>query len=152
MRGALSSERTNRKEERGSAKALQEEKEELRKLFVRDIFINREYSWLLFNRRVLEQSLDRTNPLLERCRFLSIFSSNLDEFFRVRVGRLANRSSDEREDKTGLTAKEELEGIALAVKDLYRERGVCFSALCEELSCRGLRLVFGREQIGRAHV
>ncbi len=145
MRGALSSERTNRKEERGSAKALQEEKEELRKLFVRDIFINREYSWLLFNRRVLEQSLDRTNPLLERCRFLSIFSSNLDEFFRVRVGRLANRSSDEREDKTGLTAKEELEGIALAVKDLYRERGVCFSALCEELSCRGLRLVFGRE-------
>ena len=53
-------------------------------------YINREYSWLQFDKRVLDQARDPQNPLLERCRFLSIFISNLDEFVRVRVGSLLN--------------------------------------------------------------
>lgn len=66
--------------------------EKTRSRFINDIYVNREYSWLLFDKRVLEQSQDLSNPLLERCKFLSIFSSNLDEFFMVRVGSLYNES------------------------------------------------------------
>ena len=69
--------------------------QKVRKKFIRDIYVNREFSWLLFNKRVLDQSVDLTNPLLERCKFLSIFTSNLDEFFMVRVGSLVNENLTE---------------------------------------------------------
>ena len=81
--------------------------EKTRSRFINDIYVNREYSWLLFDKRVLEQSQDLSNPLLERCKFLSIFSSNLDEFFMVRVGSLYNESLSDaqaRDNKTQLTA------------------------------------------------
>ena len=56
--------------------------------FIKGVYVNREYSWLAFNKRVLDQATDGTNPLLERCKFLSIFHSNFDEFFMVReIGR-----------------------------------------------------------------
>ncbi|KGX87333.1 RNA degradosome polyphosphate kinase [Pontibacillus litoralis] len=76
---------------------------------------NRELSWLAFNERVLQEALDKRNPLLERCKFLAIFSSNLDEFFMVRVAGLKDQVEagfNKPENKAGLTPKEQLSAIA----------------------------------------
>ena len=114
--------------------------------FIKMEYMNREYSWLLFNERVLDQALDRTNPLLERCKFLSIFQSNLDEFFMVRVGSLYNEGRidpDDRENKTGLTASQQIDGILLAVRRLYARSAEVFKELKKELSAAGIRLLSG---------
>jgi polyphosphate kinase len=78
-----------------------------------DAFINRELSWLEFNRRVLEEAKDPTVPLLERVKFLSIFSSNLDEFFMVRVAELKRRihSGDQDTGPDGQTAVETMAAV-----------------------------------------
>ena len=118
--------------------------QKIKKKFIRDIYVNREYSWLLFNKRVLDQSVDLTNPLLERCKFLSIFTSNLDEFFMVRVGSLYNESISEpqaTENKTRLTSAKQLDGIADVVQKLYEMRAVCYSALRKDLGKIGLRIL-----------
>lgn len=115
---------------------------------IRDIYVNREYSWLLFNRRVLDQCRAEENPLLERLRFLSIFSSNLDEFFMVRVGSLVHEavsSPEAKENKTGLTAKKQLEALLPLTERLYRRRSAVFSTLCQELSEEKIRLLRARE-------
>ena len=112
--------------------------------FVKGIYCNREYSWLQFNRRVLDQANDLTNPLLERCKFLAIFCSNLDEFFMVRVGSLLNESKldpSARENKTDLTAEEQVEGILGVVKGLYKESSAVFSRLKAELANNGMRIL-----------
>lgn len=112
--------------------------------FVKGIYCNREYSWLQFNRRVLDQACDLTNPLLERCKFLAIFCSNLDEFFMVRVGSLLNESKLDpvaRETKTELTAQEQVEGILAETKKLYQECSVAFSRLKAELAKNGMRIL-----------
>ena len=118
--------------------------QKIKKKFIRDIYVNREYSWLLFNKRVLDQSVELTNPLLERCKFLSIFTSNLDEFFMVRVGSLYNESISEpqaTENKTRLTSAKQLDGIADVVQKLYEMRAVCYSALRKDLGKNGLRIL-----------
>ena len=114
--------------------------------FIKGEYMNREYSWLQFNRRVLNQARDMTNPLLERCKFLSIFHSNLDEFFMVRVGSLYNENildPKEKENKTDLTAAEQLDGILTCVKGLYAESSEVYEALRKELSEAGIRLLKG---------
>ena len=115
---------------------------------MRGIYVNREYSWLLFNKRVLDQASDLTNPLLERCKFLSIFCSNLDEFFMVRVGSLYNESLTAPavvDNKTGLTAAKQLAGISAVVAKGYRDRTAAFSRLHKELSRAGVRLLKAEE-------
>ena len=115
-----------------------------KRAFVKDTCINREYSWLLFNKRVLDQAADTDVPVLERAKFLGIFASNLDEFFMVRVGSLYNEAvsnPEEKENKTGLTAQKQLDGICQVVSELYEERADCFSALVKDLSACGVKLV-----------
>lgn len=118
--------------------------QKVRKKFIRDIYVNRELSWLLFNKRVLDQSVDLTNPLLERCKFLSIFTSNLDEFFMVRVGSLVNESltePDATENKTQLTAAKQLDGIAEVAAKLYEMRAACYNSLRKDLSANGVKIL-----------
>ena len=78
------------------------------------IFVNRELSWMEFNLRVLSESLNPKIPLMERLKFLSIYFSNLDEFFMVRVGSLHDQSivePDKLDDKTGLNAADQIDAI-----------------------------------------
>lgn len=102
---------------------------------------NRELSWLRFNRRVLEEAADERVPLLERLKFVSIFSSNLDEFFMVRVGSLfdLNRMTpDQRDNKTGMTAKEQLDSIYRTVPGLIALKNQIYGSLTAALSEKGI--------------
>ncbi|MCH3920818.1 MAG: phospholipase D-like domain-containing protein [Sphaerochaeta sp.] len=116
--------------------------------FINGPYINREHSWLLFNRRVLEQASDPANPLLERCKFLSIFSSNLDEFFMIRVGSLVTQMHHApklKENKTGLTAEQQLAGILCEVQNLYAQGKRTFASLRTQLYAHGVAITKGSE-------
>ena len=97
---------------------------------------NRELSWLKFNERVLEEAKDETVPLYERLKFVSIFESNLDEFFMVRVGSLLDLSiikSNRVDNKSGLTASEQLKKIYKAVTPLYKQKDETLTQLEKQL-------------------
>lgn len=100
-------------------------------------YFNRELSWLAFNRRVLEESTDQRIPLLERLKFLSIFASNLDEFYMVRVGSLFAQSLLDNmttDNKTHLTPSEQIQAINEEVKNLYHQRDVAYTNIMDALS------------------
>src|SRR5947208_1225364 len=96
----------------------------------KSLLFNREISWLDFNRRVLELAQDRSFPLLERVKFLAIFSSNLDEFFMKRVGGLHRQRAAGVSDLSndGLTVKEQLDAIRAHVEPMLREHAQCWQA------------------------
>jgi polyphosphate kinase len=106
-------------------------------------FITRELSWLDFNERVLYQAEDRRNPLLERVRFLSIFTSNLDEFFQVRVSGLMQQvaAGHSRPTPDGLSASQKLDRVRGRVLQLQARHSELFAAVSEELAGEGIRIL-----------
>ncbi len=114
-------------------------------------YINRELSWLEFNRRVLEEAKDESVPLLERVKFLAIFSSNLDEFFMVRVARLKRliREGDPGIEPAGLSHAETLTAVSKRIHELAKEQHLCFlDILMPQLSAEGIHLVRPEEMSG----
>lgn len=108
-----------------------------------DRFVNREFSWLQFNRRVLEESQNPNHPLLERVRFLSISADNLDEFFMVRVAGLAGQVREEITTRSadGRTPEEQLEHVLREVGRLQQEQHASLVRLLELLRKEGIEIV-----------
>lgn len=107
-----------------------------------EIYVNRELSWLKFNTRVLEEAEDETVPLYERLKFVSIFSSNLDEFFMVRVGSLYDQSLVKQpvhENKTNMTPSEQIFAICDTVREILPRKDNAYSVIQSELSKRGVK-------------
>jgi polyphosphate kinase len=107
------------------------------------LYLNRELSWLAFDARVLHEATDPRVPLLERVKFLAIFSSNLDEYFQVRVGGLRRQAASgvAHGSPDGLTPAEQLAVIRDRVARLLDEQRRCLGVLLEELAPHGVRIV-----------
>ena len=102
---------------------------------------NRELSWLKFNQRVLEEAGDPDVPLMERMKFVAIFTSNLDEFFMIRVGSLYDMASmkvQTKDKRSGMTPRQQLERIYEAVAPLYKERDKTYAEIKKRLSPYGI--------------
>ena len=107
-------------------------------------FINRELSWLEFNQRVLDEALDPANPLLERVKFFCIVSSNLDEFFEVRVAGLKQQIESEIVERTmdGMTSSEAFQAIVIRVRRMIDEQYACWrDDLRPALAASGIRIL-----------
>ena len=105
---------------------------------------NRELSWLQFDQRVLEEANDKSVPLLERLRFFSIFDTNLEEFFMVRVGSLTdfkNLKKKPIDNKSGMTSDEQIDAILTECIDLYRKKDQVYNQLVDDLKVNGINLL-----------
>ena len=125
--------------------------------FQPDHYINRELSWLEFNARVLEEAQDPDTPLLERVKFLSIFSSNLDEFFMVRVAGLREQAfaSEAPQDYNpdGLKAISQLRRIASQTKALVNDQYKCWlDSVLPALAEEGIRILPFTEVTDMTHL
>lgn len=109
-----------------------------------NVYMNRELSWLKFNERVLEEAENPEVPLCERMTFVSIYQSNLDEFFRVRVGPLQDQmliSTEIRENKTKMTSAEQIRAIIKEVKKLNQRKDKAYEKLMKKIEEYGITLI-----------
>jgi polyphosphate kinase len=114
------------------------------------LYINRELSWLQFNRRVLHEAQDPRTPLLERLKFLSIFSTNLDEFFQVRVAGLKQQVSAHYSERTadGMTPEQQLRAISRLVRELEEEHCRCLrEEVFPALAKQGVELIITEDRL-----
>jgi polyphosphate kinase len=114
------------------------------------LYLNRELSWLEFNRRVLHEAEDPRTPLLERLKFLGIFASNLDEFFQVRVAGLKEQVAARYTDRTadGTTAEEQLRAITAVVRELVSRHSACLTEeVAPALRAAGVDLVLAEDRL-----
>lgn len=110
-----------------------------------NVYMNRELSWLKFNERVLEEAENPEVPLCERMTFVSIYQSNLDEFFRVRVGSLQDQmliSTEIRENKTKMTSAEQIRAIIKEVKKLNQRKDKAYEKLMKKIEEYGITLIY----------
>ena len=111
---------------------------------INECFENRELSWLKFNERVLEEAEDSRNPLCERATFLSIFQTNLDEFFMVRIGSLTDQQMidpDGRDNKSYMTAGEQIEAALARIRELCVRKDKCYHEVMDLLNEQGISIV-----------
>lgn len=99
---------------------------------------NRELSWLTYNERVLEEALDESVPLFERLKYIAIFVSNLEEFIQVRVGGLINDDDDEIDEKSGMTADEQLDAVYERIRYLLEIKEIVHYKVEDELAKSGV--------------
>ncbi len=115
-------------------------------------YTNRELSWILFNRRVLNEARDKNNPLFERLKFLSITASNLDEFFMIRVASLKDmvNARYQKPDIAGLTPAEQLERLDVAIHELVELQYSTYNrALVPKLKLNGLKIISRHEELSK---
>ena len=108
-----------------------------------EFYLNRELTWLDFNRRVLAEAKDPDTPVLERVKFLAIVSSNLDEFFMKRIGGLKQQVGAGVQDLTvdGRTPQQQIDECTAVIRDMHREKRGVYLALVDELATKGIALV-----------
>lgn len=109
-----------------------------------NVYMNRELSWLKFNERVLEEAENPEVPLCERMTFVSIYQSNLDEFFRVRVGSLQDQmliNTEIRENKTKMTSAEQIRAIIKVVKKLNQRKDKAYEKLMKKIEDYGITFI-----------
>ena len=120
------------------------EGKEIRKMEKVNYIMNRELSWLKFNERVLNEAGNPKVPLAERLTFASIYQTNLDEFYSVRVGTLMDQMDSEeevRDNKTNMTSKEQVKAILKATRELDQKKNIIYEQLMGELEPKGIRLI-----------